>query len=78
MESLVLQGGEGLEEAVKERCLQDLRDRLALRANLLQDKLDQVSANEPVSAVHLSLLKECLVMLSPIKSPCTEPFLNQY
>ncbi|MPC07738.1 Dynein regulatory complex subunit 7 [Portunus trituberculatus] len=34
-------GGEGLEEAVQERCLQDLRDRLALRANLLQDKLDE-------------------------------------
>ena len=40
-----VQGGEGLEEAVQERCLQDLRDRLALRANLLQDKLDEVDAN---------------------------------
>lgn len=37
----LLQGGEGLQEAVQERCLQDLRDRLALRANLLQDKLDE-------------------------------------
>ncbi|KAK7073453.1 hypothetical protein SK128_004383 [Halocaridina rubra] len=26
---------------VRERCLQDMRDRLALRANLLQDRLDQ-------------------------------------
>ena len=40
-----MQGGEGLEEAVMERCLQDLRDRLALRANLLQDKLDEVNVN---------------------------------
>lgn len=30
-------------ETVRERCLQDLRERLALRANLLQDRLDQVA-----------------------------------
>ncbi|XP_047477394.1 dynein regulatory complex subunit 7-like [Penaeus chinensis] len=31
-------------ETVRERCLQDLRERLALRANLLQDRLDQARA----------------------------------
>ncbi|XP_042214013.1 dynein regulatory complex subunit 7-like isoform X2 [Homarus americanus] len=31
-------------EMVRERCLQDLRERLALRANLLQDRLDQARA----------------------------------
>ncbi|XP_068233704.1 dynein regulatory complex subunit 7 [Palaemon carinicauda] len=31
-------------DMVRERCLQDLRDRLALRANLLQDRLDQAKA----------------------------------
>lgn len=31
-------------ETVRERCLQDLRERLALRANLLQDRLDQVTS----------------------------------
>ncbi|XP_053644667.2 dynein regulatory complex subunit 7 isoform X3 [Cherax quadricarinatus] len=31
-------------EIVRERCLQDLRERLALRANLLQDRLDQARA----------------------------------
>lgn len=52
MKASFLQGGEGLAEAVKERCLQDLRDRLALRANLLQDKLDEVSADESTPDAH--------------------------
>ena len=37
----LLRGGTDA-SSVRERCLQDLRDRLALRANLLQDRLDEV------------------------------------